>query len=636
MSKKQHLISSFFGGQPAVVTTQSTRQPKSTPERVSLARATSLLARMNAPDEFASLEPDTSLGSPEIKNFRTPSLNTLGTRERDEMKENIPLSPIKRNAPPAKRTASAAEILLSFTQKRLKRTATPPVLHQEAKAGIELSDEQKQVLHYVSLGENIFFTGSAGTGKSVVLRHLVKVLQARHGALKVGVTALTGMAACNIEGQTVHKFLGIGLGVNSAQELALKIKRNRALKYKWKNLRVLIIDEISMIDGKLFTKLCELARIVRESPRPFGGIQLICTGDFFQLPPVSKDNTGQYCFQSPMWSKTINRTVVLQQVFRQKSNELVDMLNALRYGNLDDAMVQKFRALSRRVNYTDGIEPTELYPTRAEVKLANLLRLRNLPGQSRFFKAIDNVSDPQYKRLYDNMMCEEVLELKENCQVMYLKNLDDNIVNGSVGTVMFFMTTRLWGEVTNQYRSLLIDALPETIEELKILANCTGGSLSDEAKTRIDYLVPPERRSTFHKLVHVARQELPKDMEPVVNFKATDGSYSLHKVGYEEFFSDVGNIRLGSGATVDRLERRQLPLLLAWAMSIHKAQGQSIERLRINLQKTFEKGQVYVALSRATNKDSLELYNFDPRRISTSQEVKEFYTKLAKKQSQVV
>lgn len=655
--RQQPLISSFFRSAPEKRASTTKVASKTTPERVSFSRSDSTLSKAVSQnstfDEFASSEPDYSFGSPEVNNFKNPNLKSfLGTTNVSNNQKNpividdddtglnfLQKSGKENRNPPSsplhqKRSLSSLDVLSSLggqPRKALKKlTSSIEPASKSTSSTVRLSHEQTKIIEHVMNGDNLFFTGSAGTGKSVVLRQLVKALHSKYGHSKVGVTASTGMAACNIEGQTVHKFLGIGLGTNSPQELALRIKKNRSLSYKWKNLKVLIIDEISMIDGKLFTKLFELAKIIRGNTKPFGGIQLICTGDFFQLPPVSQSNSAQYCFQSPVWSKVINRTVVLKQVFRQKGDtELIDMLNSLRYGNISDEMAHKFRSLSRRVTYQDGIEPTELYPTRAEVKSANLTRLRNLPGESRYFKAIDNVSDPMYKRLYDSMMCEEVLELKEGSQVMYLKNHEEGtIVNGSVGTVVCFITPKLWGEIMAHYRYYLTDPSPNFVEELRILSHCigtTGWNPDDEAK--INVIVPFDRKPVFNQLVKTARQELKADSIPVVNFKTTDGVYALHHATPQDFFSDTGNIRLQSGMTVDRLERKQIPLLLAWAMSIHKAQGQSIERLRINLQKTFEKGQVYVALSRATNKDSLEIYNFEPRKITTSEAVVEFYKK---------
>ena len=160
-----------------------------------------------------------------------------------------------------------------------------------------------------------------GTGKSVLLRELIRGLQGkyRNEPDRVAVTASTGLAACNVGGVTLHSFSGIGLGKESAPELIKKIKRNAKAKTRWLRTEVLIIDEVSMVDGEMFDKLEEVARKIRASGKPFGGIQLVITGDFFQLPPVpDQGRIARFAFEANTWSTTIERTIGLTQIFRQK------------------------------------------------------------------------------------------------------------------------------------------------------------------------------------------------------------------------------------------------------------------------------------------------------------------------------
>lgn len=656
----QRLIASFFA-------------PQNTPEKVTFARTDSRLPQVtlkrSAFEEIGSS--DTSFGSPEVTNFRNPVLTRFSSNmaglpeakksqsfngsdksmfgnagnelfvssDSENEKENVApkrlmSSPVKR--PALKRAASSNVLDILDGQprrviKKSQRSNTPPV--QASRDGFTLSDEQRAIIRsVVHKGENVFFTGSAGTGKSVVLRLLVQELIRKHGLLNVGVTASTGLAACNIGGQTVHKYLSIGLGTGSPQDLALKIKRNGMAKKRWTSLTVLVVDEISMIDGKLFTKLDEVGKILRNSKQPFGGIQIVCSGDFYQLPPVARDNSSQYCFQSPSWARAMSRTITLTKVFRQKGdNELIDMLNALREGSLKDDMVRRFHSLSRKVSYTDGIEPTELFPTRQEVKRSNEMRLHHLPGDLHTYMAKDNDSDPNMKRLFENLMCEEKLELKEGAQVMYLKNYADNIVvNGSIGTVIGFMSEELWGLTCSVFKtSELIDPSPEFLQIVKLICSLVRKSHFTEEQSAMFNEVPQHWKSMVTKLTHEAFQVADsKELLPVVNFKSSN-SFTLILVRREEFSVDPGRMgRLQGMAKPEKLVREQLPLLLAWAMSIHKAQGQSIDRLRVDLRRTFEKGQVYVALSRAINKDHLEVLNFDHRRISVSKDVSDFYKTL--------
>lgn len=666
--KKQSLISSFFGGGGSVLAShgansKAQRAPLAltTPEKVALHRSNSFLSKAVTSggtfDEFASS--DTSFGSPEINNFKNPALsksfqskNIDGTKLVDLTQEDdsdvqivyqqvySPTSQIK-----TQRLTSSSSLTslkrghqdlldhLNGQPRKVPRSlklAAPLFTPSQVTSLLDLTEEQKKVIKYiVHDGMNIFYTGSAGTGKSVVLRELVHSLHLKYGASRVGVTASTGLAACNIGGQTIHRFLSIGLGTGSAFELAKRIKKNPANVKKWKNLKVLIIDEISMIDGKLFTKLDELAKIIRANQFPFGGIQVVCTGDFFQLPPVNKEGPAQFSFQSPCWNKVIQKTILLSQVFRQKGDtELIDMLNALRYGNMDNDMIAKFYKLSRNVKYDDGLEPTELFPTRDEVKRANQTRLNQIPSKSIRFKAEDNISDPNYVKMLDNLMCEKELELKEGAQVMYLKNLDDQIVNGSIGTITCFMPTKLWEKINDIYRSTLYDNDEQVLDELRLLSSRVGcvDNWTPEETKRFDR-IPHERKSNFTKLANIASSELISDLYPVVNFKTASGD-NLIRVTREEFNIEAGRIRNYTGGDSDKIIRSQIPLLLSWALSIHKAQGQTIDRLKIDLRRIFEKGQVYVALSRATNKDHLQIMNFDPRRITTSQEVKQFYQNL--------
>jgi ATP-dependent DNA helicase PIF1 len=194
-----------------------------------------------------------------------------------------------------------------------------------------LSDEQRKVLDLVmTRNKSVFFTGSAGTGKSVLMRSIIADLRKKYSREpdRVAVTASTGLAACNIGGVTLHSFAGIGLAKESVPELCKKILRNQKAKNRWMRTKVLIIDEISMVDGELFDKLEGIARTIKKSGQPFGGIQLVITGDFFQLPPVpdyGKSKAVKFAFDAETWSTAINETIGLTEVFRQKDPGMLMM-----------------------------------------------------------------------------------------------------------------------------------------------------------------------------------------------------------------------------------------------------------------------------------------------------------------------
>lgn len=231
---------------------------------------------------------------------------------------------------------------------------------------ISLSEEQNKVLDLViNQSKSVFFTGSAGTGKSVLMRAIISELKKKYFREpdRVAVTASTGLAACNIGGVTLHSFGGIGLGKDDVPALVRKIKRNPKAKMRWLKVKVLIIDEVSMVDGELFDKLEGIARAMRNNGRPFGGIQLVVTGDFFQLPPVpdfdSKHKDIKFAFDAGTWCTSIHHTIGLTQIFRQKDPIFANMLNEMRLGKITENTVKTFQSLNRNIA-SDGMEATEL------------------------------------------------------------------------------------------------------------------------------------------------------------------------------------------------------------------------------------------------------------------------------------
>ena len=227
-----------------------------------------------------------------------------------------------------------------------------------------LSTEQKDVIAaVVDKGKSVFFTGSAGTGKSVLMRSIIANFRDkyRREVDRLAVTASTGLAACVIEGQTLHSWAGIGLGKEPVPELVKKIKRNAKTRQKWLRTKALVIDEVSMVDGELFDKLEQIARQIRNNGRPFGGIQLVITGDFFQLPPVPDRNAvAKFAFDAATWNTCIEHTILLTHIFRQKDPTFANMLNEIRMGKLTPATVASFQRLARPLNFNDELEATEL------------------------------------------------------------------------------------------------------------------------------------------------------------------------------------------------------------------------------------------------------------------------------------
>jgi ATP-dependent DNA helicase PIF1 len=195
--------------------------------------------------------------------------------------------------------------------------------HATKAAAISLSKEQQHVRELVvERGQSVFFTGPAGTGKSVLMRAIIQDLKRKYARDpdRIAVTASTGLAACNIGGMTLHSFSGIGLGKEDVATLVKKIRRNPKAKNRWLRTKTLVMDEVSMVDGDLFDKLSQIGRTIRNNGRPWGGIQLVITGDFFQLPPVpdGKQSQAKFAFEAATWSTSIDHTIGLTEVFRQR------------------------------------------------------------------------------------------------------------------------------------------------------------------------------------------------------------------------------------------------------------------------------------------------------------------------------
>lgn len=206
--------------------------------------------------------------------------------------------------------------------------------HTVKQSAISLSKEQEVVKELVCVkNKSVFFTGPAGTGKSVLMRSIIAQLKKKYtkDPERLAVTASTGLAACNIGGMTLHSFSGIGLGKEDVATLVKKIRRNPKAKNRWLRTKVLVIDEISMVDGDLFDKLSQIGRTLRNNGRAWGGIQLVITGDFFQLPPVPESHTrdAKFAFEAATWNTSIDHTIGLTEVFRQKDPGKLQTLGSL-------------------------------------------------------------------------------------------------------------------------------------------------------------------------------------------------------------------------------------------------------------------------------------------------------------------
>jgi len=402
---------------------------------------------------------------------------------------------------------------------------------------------------------------------------------------------------------TLHSFAGIGLGKESVEDLIKKIKKNQKAKQRWLRTKVLVIDEVSMVDGDLFDKLEEIARTIRKKGQPFGGIQLVITGDFFQLPPVpDSGRISRFAFDAATWNTAVEHTIGLHHIFRQRDPVFANMLNEMREGRLSAASAAAFKRLDRPLpqlsTLTDqelrDMEATELFPTRFEVDRANANRMQQLHGEVYDFFARDGgtIQDKTFRdKLLQNCMAPEKVSLKKGAQVMLIKNLDESLVNGSLGKVRAFMTERMFAEYQEHEEDFI-------------------GEGKDMPKENPQAILKAELMGLN-----------PDKVYPVVRFALADGTTrDLHCK------PETWKIELPNGEV--QAYREQIPLILAWALSIHKAQGQTLERVRVDLGKVFEKGQAYVALSRATTMDGLQVLRFDAKKVIAHDKVRAFYNSL--------
>lgn len=278
-----------------------------------------------------------------------------------------------------------------------------------------------------------------------------------------------------------------------------------------------------------------------------------------------------------------------------------NMLNEMRVGRLTQASINAFHKLHRQLNFKDSIDATELFPTRDEVERANRTRMQQLQGQTFVYEAVDggSIQDAvQRGKMLNNCMAPQQITLKKGAQVMLIKNLDDGLVNGSIGKVIAFMDERTYN-------------LHREDEDFFQPADAVG---------RTDELLPVSKNKIKD---HTNKDNTAVNSKnwPLVSFQLQDGNTRQLLCVNEKWTIELPNGEI-------QASRVQIPLILAWALSIHKAQGQTLERVKVDLGRVFEKGQAYVALSRATSQEGLQILNFNPKKVMAHDKVRRFYDSL--------
>lgn len=440
---------------------------------------------------------------------------------------------------------------------------------------IEFSQEQTIAFNKYIEGKNIFITGPGGSGKSLLIKEIKK--HAEVNKKKIQVCALTGCASLllSCKAKTLHSWSGISLGNGTIEEHVNKVIKSIFKKTVWKQTDVLVIDEVSMMSKKILEMLDKIGKTVRKCQKPFGGIQLIFSGDFYQLPPVgSKDepDTMSFCFESPLWNEIFKKEdhIKLIKIFRQKEEEYSTILNEIREGKLKRSSYNKLMLnVGKKLPENSIIRPTKLFPVRSKVDNINNFEMKNLHSEKEIIYESkycldlpmtekekmyrEKFTSEQVKAELDyiqgNLLCEKTLKLKVGAQVMSIANIEfpcgNVICNGSQGII-----------------------------------------------TKIN-----------------------DNNIPIVKFNSGCEVMMNHHVWPSENIPGIGIT--------------QIPLILSWAITIHKAQGASLDFAEVDVGSSiFECGQTYVALSRVKSLEGLYLTCFDVNKIRINKKVREFYDML--------
>lgn len=335
----------------------------------------------------------------------------------------------------------------------------------------QLNAKQKEAYSAMESGENILLTGSAGTGKTSVVKLFYQLKQ--DSSQSIALTSTTGVSAVLLGGTTLHSYLGIGLGTNSTEKLVKKIMASYFYRTRWLKLNTLIIDEVSMLSPELFDKLELMARLVRvlDSDKPFGGIQLILSGDYLQLPVVKNSH---FCFEADSWVSCAPKVCYLQEIVRQADPVFQACLNEVRTASLSQQTIDTLKECERNDLSNDlGIRPTRIYPINASVDKINTRELSQLKGEQKQYEMEVKIHKAKYldqiARYKKSIKAVEDLVLAQNAQVMLLANLDidDGMVNGSRGVVVSFVEDIPMVRFMNG-KEKLIDYYAWEIEEIDI------------------------------------------------------------------------------------------------------------------------------------------------------------------------
>lgn len=428
---------------------------------------------------------------------------------------------------------------------------------------MELSTKQTLVLDLVINGANVFLTGPGGSGKTALIKIIYEKF--KKDCKNIQLTAMTGVAAIQLhsDAKTLHSWAGIGLGDQSAIKYIDKIKNSKALMNKWKNVSALIIDEVSMLSEDLFTKLELIARRIRCNEKLFGGIQIILSGDFYQLPPVQQN--AKFCFEAEKFNEIFTVKIVLDTIYRQSDAVFLKILQGIRLGKITKTHIKILQ--NRLIDSDQTIKPVILMPKKLSVDEINNNKLNELTTEHKIFtkKIVEDLEMTKDEQQYIKM-------LSTNEYVQELEFLEKN--NVILDTIKLKIGAQVMSIINIEENDKLI------------ISNGTQGVVKNFVN------------------------ELPF-------------------VEFENGISRLVDIHTWKCHAIPCCGICQIPLILSWAITIHKAQGCTLNHCRMNIgDDIFEAGQTYVALSRVKNLEGIYLDSFNPYKIKINTKVKDFYNSI--------
>lgn len=444
---------------------------------------------------------------------------------------------------------------------------------------------QSSALNILKTGKNVFLTGSAGSGKTYTLNQYIHYLRARR--VPVAVTASTGIAATHMNGITIHSWSGIGIKDELTERDLSNLARKQFLADRLKDTAVLIIDEISMLHAKQLNLVNQVLKHVRKNDNPFGGIQVVVAGDFFQLPPIGskgESNRDKFAFMSEAWLDAGFRICYLSEQHRQERAaadgglDLDDILNQIRR---QDVSFEAIAALENTFDQNVDIKRTRLYTHNLNVNKINDKELAALEGETRRFEASSVGESKLVDTLKKTVRTQDELILKVGAKVMFIKNNNElGVSNGTMGELIGFAAVKV--DDSKAKDKAKSDAKADMAEDDTIAIDDEDSSKTadKDKKTKAN---TKDKSSAAPKMpvvrLNSGREVIAEPEEWIIEDETGDVLAS-----YE-----------------------QVPLCLAWAITIHKSQGMTLDAAEIDLSRTFELGQGYVALSRLKSLEGLKL-----------------------------